>query len=112
MDMSRALSAFGALGQETRLQTVRLLVRAGCCGLRAGQIAAHLGIRHNLMSNHLNILSRAGLVRSERSGRTIVYRADFDALRALVGYLVNDCCAGLPEIVGTLEATDTVAAPA
>lgn len=103
MDTSSALHAFSALSQPTRLEVVRLLVRAGPEGLAAGEVASRLGIRHNLMSNHLGILLRAGLVDSRRDGRSIIYRADYDRLRALVGFLVNDCCSGLPEIVGDLD---------
>lgn len=103
MDTIKALRAFGALSQPTRLDTVRLLVRAGCEGLSAGAISEHLSVRHNLLSNHLNILSAAGLVTSQRQGRSIIYSADFAALRGLLGFLVTDCCSGLPEIVGDLE---------
>ena len=104
MDTTNALRAFGALSQPTRLDVVRLLVRAGHDGLAAGEVATRLGVRHNLLSNHFNVLSRAGLVNSRRDGRSIIYRADYEALRGLVGFLVTDCCSGLPEIVGDLEA--------
>ena len=107
MDKPAALAAFGALSQATRLDAVRLLVRAGPDGLPAGEVAARLGVRHNLMSNHLNVLSAAGLVASERRGRLILYRARFDTLRGLLGYLMNDCCSGLPEIVGGLAIETT-----
>ena len=103
MDKQDALSAFGALSQETRLDALRLLVRAGDAGLPAGEIAARLGVRHNLLSSHLNVLSSAGLVSSEREGRIIRYRARFATLRGLLGYLMTACCSGLPEIVGGLE---------
>lgn len=102
MEKSHALAAFGALSQETRLDAVRLLVRAGPDGLPAGEVAARLGVRHNLMSSHLNVLSTAALVTSERRGRLVLYRARFDTLRRLLGYLMNDCCSGLPEIVAGL----------
>ena len=50
------------------------------------------------LSAHLGILSRAGLVKSERQGRTILYAADTDGARDLLGFLVKDCCRGQPEI--------------
>ena len=103
MDKKNALAAFAAMSQATRLDVVRLLVRAGEGGLPAGEIAARLGVRHNLLSNHLNILSAASLVSSEREGRVIRYRARFPTLRGLLGYLMTDCCSGLPEIIGGLE---------
>ena len=103
MDKTNALAAFAALSQETRLDTLVLLVKAGPAGVPAGEIARHLGVRHNLMSQHLNVLSQAGLVASERQGRSILYRVRFDALRGLSGYLLSECCQGLPEIIGGLE---------
>lgn len=103
MNKANALSAFAALSQETRLDTLVLLVKAGSDGVAAGELARHLGIRHNLMSQHLNVLSQAGLVSSERQGRSIIYRVSFSALRGLSTFLLSECCQGLPEIVGGLE---------
>ena len=56
------------------------------------------------MSAHLGVLARAGLVRSERHGRSIVYRADLDGVRALMLFLVKDCCAGNAELCTPLLA--------
>lgn len=103
MDKSQALSAFSALSQETRLDTLILLVKAGADGVAAGDLARHLGIRHNLMSQHLNVLSQAGLISSERQGRSIIYRLEFNALRGLSRFLLSECCQGLPNIIGGLE---------
>lgn len=97
------MSAFSALSQPTRLDTVRLLVRAGDEGLPAGEVAAQLGVRHNLMSNHFRVLTHAGLIDSERQGRSIIYRARYSALRALLSFLMTDCCSGVPEIVDGLN---------
>lgn len=94
METESAISALGALAQATRLDTFRLLVREEPTGLAAGDIARQLGVPQNTMSAHLGILARAGLVRSERHSRSIIYRADLDALRALTLFLVKDCCAG------------------
>ncbi len=94
MDSDSAIAALGALAQGTRLDTFRMLVRHEPAGLAAGEIARLLGVPQNTMSAHLGILSRAGLVQADRQGRTIVYRADLDGLRALMLFLVTDCCAG------------------
>ena len=102
MEMESVLSAFGALSQATRLETVRLLVKAGEDGLAAGEIARRLGARHNTMSAHLNVLTAADLVSFERQGRQLVYTARFDTLRSLLSFLMTDCCQGLPEIVSGL----------
>ncbi len=102
MEMNTALACFAALSQEHRLQTIKLLVRAGDDGLPAGAIAAQLDIGNNLMSAHLSKLGHAGLVTSRRNGRSIIYRAHYETLRDLIGYLMADCCCGIPAIVGDL----------
>lgn len=102
MDMKRALSAFAALAQETRLDAFRLLVKAGDTGMAAGEISAALNVRQNTLSANLSILLAAGLVRNEREGRSIRYFADFAGLRELLRFLMEDCCGGRPEICRTL----------
>jgi ArsR family transcriptional regulator, arsenate/arsenite/antimonite-responsive transcriptional repressor len=102
MDILVALDAFDALSQRTRLETLRLLVRAGEAGLPAGDIARAMGVPHNTMSAHLAVLYAAGLASSEREGRVIRYRARYDTLRDLIGFMMRDCCQGAPEIVGGL----------
>ena len=92
----------GALGQETRLRAFRLLVEAGEEGVPAGEIARRLDVPHNTMSSHLALLTRAGLIRSRRESRSIIYTADFAGIRALLAFLVQDCCRGRPEACGPL----------
>lgn len=104
MDNDSAISALNALAQSTRLNTFRLLVRHEPNGLAAGHIARQLDVPQNTMSAHLGILARAGIVRSERRSRSIIYRADLDGLRALTLFLVKDCCAGSPELCAPLLA--------
>ncbi|MBU1384663.1 MAG: metalloregulator ArsR/SmtB family transcription factor [Alphaproteobacteria bacterium] len=98
METETALFALAALSQATRLETFRLLVRHEPDGLPAGEIAHHLAVPANTMSAHLGVLSRAGLVASERRGRSIVYRADLDRLRGLVLFLLTDCCGGRADL--------------
>lgn len=102
MDPKQALDALSALSQETRLETFRLLVRHAPDGLPAGEIAARLGVVQNTMSAHLAILARSGLISSRRKGRVIEYAADFAAIRALLVFLMQDCCRGAPEICAPL----------
>lgn len=98
MDKNDALSALSALGQDTRLEVFRLLVRAGPQGVAAGEVAARLGTVQNTMSSHLKILSQAGLIRAERDGRTIRYVADMTGFRDLLSFLMEDCCNGSPDL--------------
>ena len=105
MDISSATAALEALAHETRLSVFRLLVRAGPAGLTAGAIAEDLGAFPNTMSSHLAKLSRAGIVTSERAGRHISYRADFDAVSGLIVYLMEDCCGGNAEVCAPIAAS-------
>lgn len=98
MEERQALAAFGALSQETRLKIVRMLVVAGPEGLPAGEIAARVEVSPSNVSFHLKELERAGLVSQQRAARSIVYSAEYDALGGLVRFLMEDCCAGNPEI--------------
>ncbi|RUZ75289.1 ArsR family transcriptional regulator [Mesorhizobium sp. M7A.F.Ca.US.006.01.1.1] len=98
MDKKGTLNALAALGQETRLDVFRLLVRAGPEGIPAGEIAARLDTVQNTMSAHLKVLAHAGLIRPERDGRTVRYVADMTGLRDLLAYLMEDCCNGAPEL--------------
>jgi ArsR family transcriptional regulator, arsenate/arsenite/antimonite-responsive transcriptional repressor len=98
MDRSIALAALAALGQETRLEAFRLLVRAGAGGVPAGEIAERLETVQNTMSAHLKVLAQAGLVRAERDGRSVRYAADMTGFRDLLSYLMEDCCNGSPDL--------------
>ena len=104
MENTTAIGALGALAQGTRLDTFRLLVRHEPDGLPAGDVARQLDVPQNTMSAHLAILARAGLLRSERRSRQIIYRADLDAVRGLMLFLVKDCCAGSTELCAPLVA--------
>jgi DNA-binding transcriptional ArsR family regulator len=108
MEIMTATQTLAALAQQTRLETFRLLVRCGDEGLPAGEIARALEIPHNTMSSHLAILSNAGLVNSRREGRSIIYSIDFPGVRALMSFLMEDCCQGRPEVCG--PALDSVVA--
>lgn len=98
MDERQALSAFGALSQETRLKIIRMLVVAGPDGLAAGNIAERVAVSPSNVSFHLKELERAGLVSQQREARSILYSASYEALGGLVRFLMEDCCAGNPEI--------------
>ena len=102
MLLPSAVEALSALAQGHRLAVFRLLVRAGAQGLAAGEIAREIGVLPNTLSTHLTILGHAKLVQSRREGRSVIYFADYDGMRDLLGFLVADCCAGRPEICGSL----------
>ena len=102
MEIKDSVTALSALAHEGRLAIFRELVKAGADGLAAGEIARRLGMLPNSLSSNLTILSHAGLARSRRDGRSIIYAADFEAMRELLSFLVEDCCGGVPEICAPL----------
>ncbi len=93
-----AIEALSALAHPSRLAVFRLLVRAGPEGIAAGEVARLLETPPNTMSTQLAILSRSGLISSRRESRSVIYRADFGAFAELLGFLVEDCCDGRPEV--------------
>ena len=83
MDIKEALAAFDALSQDTRLRVFRLLVEHGPSGVPAGTLSESLNIPHNTLSFHLRHMSHAGLVLSQREGKSIIYSANFEFFSGL-----------------------------
>jgi protein-tyrosine-phosphatase/DNA-binding transcriptional ArsR family regulator len=98
MEIQRATQAFAALAQESRLAAMRLLIARGQEGLSAGDLAEGLRLPASTTSFHLSALERAGLVVSTRHGRQIIYAIRMVALRELLVFLTEACCAGRPDI--------------
>lgn len=94
MEPDDVVEALAALAQPVRLQVFRALVVSGPAGLTPGTMAEALAIPPNTLSFHLEKLAHAGLVTQERASRHIIYRAAFDRMNALLGYLTENCCAG------------------
>jgi DNA-binding transcriptional ArsR family regulator len=105
MEKTDAVAALGALAHEARLDVFRLLVRAGPDGMAAGEVARATGAVLSTLSANLAVLARAGLITSRRDGRSIIYAAGYDQMRELLAFLMEDCCAGRPEICAPLMAT-------
>lgn len=102
MEFETAVVALSALAHEGRLRIFRLLVQAGVMGLPAGEIARRLDVLPNSLSANLSVLAHAGLARARRQGRSIIYTAEYDRMRGLLAFLVEDCCGGSPEICSPL----------
>lgn len=94
LDEVSAVRALAALAQAQRLRTFRALVVAGPDGLTPGAIAGQLEVAPSALSFHLKELAHSGLVNSEARGRNLIYRADFEQMDALLGYLTEHCCQG------------------
>lgn len=106
MENNSAIIALATLAQNTRLETLRLLVRHEPDGISAGELARLLDVPQNTMSAHLTTLSRAGLVKSERQSRSIIYRADLDGLRDLTLFLLKDCSRTAEAVQRSLRSPD------
>ena len=100
MKMNETISQLSALAQETRLHVFRELVRAGNTGLPAGAIADRVEANATTLSRHLALMEQAGLLKKERKSRNIIYRVDFENVRSLFTFLMEDCCAGDPRVTG------------
>ena len=98
MKTTDAVPLLAALAQETRLSIFRALVQAGPEGLAAGRIAEAVGAPASTLSFHLKELAAAGLVLSRQEGRFIYYSAAYDAMSALVSFLTEKCCQGMPAL--------------
>ena len=100
-----AVKALAALAQAQRLRCFRALVVVGQSGMTPGTMAEGLGIASSALSFHLKELVHAGLISSEARGRNLIYRANFDHMNALLGYLTEHCCKGQ-----SCQASDAAAA--
>ena len=93
MKLEKAALQLEALGNPTRLQLYRTLVRAGDEGLPVGRIQDKLDIAASTLSHHLKRLVDTGLVTQERQATTLICRANYSGMDALIGYLADECCA-------------------
>ncbi|WP_321789953.1 metalloregulator ArsR/SmtB family transcription factor [Paraburkholderia sp. J94] len=96
MEEKDIVRALAALAHDMRLRVFRMLVVAGPEGLTPGTIAAQLDVPNATLSFHLKELMNAGLVTQERDGRTLIYRAAYDQMNAVLGFLTENCCKGQP----------------
>ncbi|VVE03602.1 ArsR/SmtB family transcription factor [Pandoraea terrigena] len=96
METNNALEALAALAHSVRLTVFRLLMQAGPEGLPAGRIAELMDMPASSLSFHLKELHHAGLLASRQEGRSIIYMARFETMNALLGYLTENCCGGVP----------------
>jgi len=94
MEDKIVIKALAALAQPNRLQIFRSLVVTGPDGLTPALLADSLGIPANTLSFHLKELMNADLISQERSGRNLIYRAQYDRMNAVLAYLTQNCCQG------------------
>ena len=107
MKLEIAASQLEAIGNPTRLQLYRILVRAGGEGLPVGSVQQKLGIAASTLSHHLKKLVDVGLVTQERQATMLICRAHYPAMQSLIGFLADECCAD-----GTARLNPAAAPPA
>lgn len=93
MDQVTAAQGFSAMGSESRLDVLQVLVRAGGGGLMVGDIQSRTSIPPSTLAHHLKFLSAAGLILQEKQGRAVLNRANFDHLSQLAQFILKECCA-------------------
>ncbi len=96
MNIEKAARQLEALGNPTRLRVYRKLVRAGEAGMPVGRLQEKIGIAASTLSHHLHRLILTGLVTQERQVTTLICRANYPQMNALVGFLVDECCVDTP----------------
>src|SRR5215467_2293159 len=88
----RYADMFTALGTESRLRIVRLLLSAHPDGMVVNEIAEELDVSGSTLSHHLEKLKNEDLVTVQREGTFLRYAANTDALQELLGFLYAECC--------------------
>lgn len=102
--VSRSARQLAALGNALRLAVFRYVIQAGPAGRPAGEIAQALNVAPSTLSSHLATLQRCGLLASRRDRQRVIYAVDPAEVRALTGFLLDDCCRGQPELCGFARA--------
>jgi ArsR family transcriptional regulator len=109
MNLETAAAQLESLGNPTRLRVYRTLVRAGDAGLPVGSLQEKLGIAASTLSHHLHRLIADDLVTQERRATTLICRANYPAMRELIGFLADECCADTGGCVTRPEEEETAA---
>lgn len=112
MQRDKVLTALSALAHAARLDLIRLLMPLGNQGMAAGEIGRALGLTASRLSFHLAALEQAGLLRSRKVARNVIYSVDAGGMGRTIGFLVNDCCHGNAEVRDCCRHPEPLAAEA
>lgn len=104
MEILQAARCLDKLGNPTRLEVFRLLVKAGGDGLAVGDLQEHLDIPASTLSHHISHLVNAGLVHQEREGRVLRCRPDFGLMQSLIDFMTEECCEGVGPVQRSKDA--------
>jgi len=92
VDVAQLADMMAALGNESRLRIVRLLLSAHPAGMVVGELQDELDIPGSTLSHHLEKLRNEDLLAAQREGTFLRYRVNTDALQTLLGFLFAECC--------------------
>ncbi len=92
ISLKQAAQGFAAVGSESRLAVLLLLVKTGVEGLTVGEIGQHLKMPASTLAHHLRFLGAANLIEQEKKGREVINKANFDHVKLLGDYLLDECC--------------------
>ncbi len=104
LNHQQAARCLEKLGNPTRLEVYRLLVRAGPDGLAVGEIQEHLGTPGSTLSHHISHLVNVGLVHQRREGRVLRCTPNYALMSQVVAFLTEECCLGVAEAEPEREA--------
>jgi ArsR family transcriptional regulator len=91
-NITRYADMFTAMGTESRLRIMQLLLSAHPDGMVVGEIQNELGISASTLSHHLDKLKNEDLVRVSREGTYLRYTASAEVLQELLTFLYAECC--------------------
>jgi len=94
MKQDVAIKCFAAIAHDGRLSLIRRLIKAGPTGMASGDLAKTEKIKTTTASAQLLVLANAGLIKSKREGKQVIYFADYRRFQQLTQFLMEDCCAG------------------
>ena len=89
---ARYAEMFSALGSESRLSILRLLLAAYPEGMVVGDIQTQLDIAPSTLSHHLDRLKTEELITVRRESTFLWYAANTPILEELLGFLFAECC--------------------
>jgi len=90
--VTRYADMFAAMGTESRLRIMQLLLSAHPEGMVVGEIQEELGVSASNLSHHLDKLKNEELVKVTREGTYLRYTANTATLQELLGFLYAECC--------------------
>ena len=101
------ISGFSALSHPVRLELFQTLCERAPDCVSAGELASGFDVPPSTMTGHLQALERAGLIRSQRRSRFMLYSLDREGTRHFLKFLLQDCIGDQPDLIDGILVNDT-----